>query len=300
VLLMTDLKTLGTFLFALSMGCGVDEAGAPGSLTVNASGEQASRDGFPVGEGDDEIAFADGWTLQFQHVVVAIADFSLRTVDGEDAALEAGPVVAELHSGEPDLWTFDGVPARRWDRVGFHYMPATEDARAANDVDEGVLQKMIDNGYSLYVAATAEKDGQEIELEYGFDFEIEHTRCVSGDETDGLVVPEGARVDAQITVHLDHLFFDTYAEDDAALRFDPMAAAAGDDGVVTLDDLSVQDNLSDLVDVDGEPLDLAYDPGSAFEPVPEDLREYVIAAATTTGHFNGEGHCDYERVDSRE
>jgi hypothetical protein len=34
-----------------------------------------------------------------------------------------------------------------------------------------------------------------------------------------------------------------------------------------------------------------------FEPVPLNLRDYVIAAATTTGHFNGEGHCDYERVD---
>lgn len=70
-------------------------------------------------------------------------------------------------------------------------------------------------------------------------------------------------------------------------------AAVAMDGNVTLDDLAAQDNLSDLVDAEGEPLDIAYDPGSAFDPIPADLREYVKAAATTTGHFNGEGHCDY-------
>jgi hypothetical protein len=37
--------------------------------------------------------------------------------------------------------------------------------------------------------------------------------------------------------------------------------------------------------------------GSSFDPVPESLREYVIAAASTTGHWNGEGHCRYERLD---
>ena len=53
-----------------------------------------------------------------------------------------------------------------------------------------------------------------------------------------------------------------------------------------------QGNLSDLIDADGNPLELGYDPGP-FDPVPENLREYVIAAASTTGHFNGEGHCEY-------
>ena len=43
------------------------------------------------------------------------------------------------------------------------------------------------------------------------------------------------------------------------------------------------------------PLGLSYDPGSSFKPVPKDLAQYVIDAATTTGHWNGEGHCVYTR-----
>ena len=34
---------------------------------------------------------------------------------------------------------------------------------------------------------------------------------------------------------------------------------------------------------------------SAFEPVPRNLEDYVVDAATTTGHWNGEGHCVYTR-----
>jgi hypothetical protein len=113
--------------------------------------------------------------------------------------------------------------------------------------------------------------------------------------TDGIVVANNAVHDAQVTVHLDHLFFDTFAVDDASLHFDPMAAVAPESGPLTLGDLAKQNNLSDLKGEDGEPLDLAYDPGSAFDPPPRNLEEYVVSAATTTGHWNGEGHCTYTR-----
>jgi hypothetical protein len=292
---MKRLPTLGYLLFGAGLlaACSEEDAGAKGSLTVNASGEEAALQGYPVGEGEDEIAFADGWTLQFSKVIVSLSDFSLRTNEGEDARLVAGPVVADLHRGDPELWQFDAVPARRWDRVGFRYVPATEGARKANDVDDDDLEKMVDGGYSLLVAGTAEQDEFQVEFEYGFDFTIDLDHCVSGtDETDGLVVAEGAAAEAQVTVHLDHLFFDSFAVDDAALRFEPMAAMAPSTGPVTLDDLAGQSNLSDLVDANGDPLELGYDPGP-FDPAPDDLREYVIAAASTTGHFNGEGHCEY-------
>lgn len=291
----SHLSMLGPMcLFALALAaCGDDDFGAPGSLTVAASGEEAAQDGYPVGEGDDEIAFGDGWALQFSKVIVSFSDFSLRTHDGADAALDAGPVIADLHRGQPELWRFEDVPARRWDRVGYRYVAASGDARKATEVDADDLAKMVDEGYSLLIGGTAVKNGDEVDFEYGFDFEIDMDHCVSGrDETDGLVVPDGAAAEAELTLHLDHLFFDSYAVDDAALRFDPMAAMAPASGPVTLADLAGQGNLSDLIDADGNPLELGYDPGP-FDPVPENLREYVIAAASTTGHFNGEGHCEY-------
>jgi len=286
--------------FAVACGLyacdGTDDAGA-GSLKVTASGEEASVSGYPVGEGDDEIAFVDGWTLAFSKVLVSIGDFRLRTQDGDDAMVDADGVVFDLHQGEPELWSFDDVPAQRWDRVGYEYALPTSKTRTAGDVADEDLEQMIAEGHALLVAGTAMKGDQEIEFEYGFPFEITMDNCHNGiDDTDGLVIGEGAAAEAQITIHLDHLFFDDWAIEEPALRFDAMAAMAPAGGVLTLDDLAAQDNLSDLVGADGSPLELGYDPGSEFEPVPENLRDLVIAGATTTGHFNGEGHCDYERT----
>jgi hypothetical protein len=65
----------------------------------------------------------------------------------------------------------------------------------------------------------------EVEVEYGFRFEGVSTRRENGmDGTDGIVVANGAVNDAQVTIHLDHSFFDTFAVDDASLHFEPMAA----------------------------------------------------------------------------
>jgi hypothetical protein len=280
-----------------SYGCDGSDSAGNGSLTVRASGEEAAISGYPVGEGDDEIAFADGWSLQFSKVLVSIAGLQLRTQDGDNAALDADPVVVDLHQGEPELWSFEGVPAQRWDRVGYEYVAPGSKTRRIGDIADEDVEQMIEGGYALLVAGTANKNEHEIELEYGFPFAVTMDGCHNGvDDTDGLVIAEGALAEAQITIHLDHLFFDDWAIDEPDLRFDAMAAMAPTTGPLTLDDLKAQDNLSDLVGADGAPLELGYDPGSDFAPVPENLRDLVIAGATTTGHFNGEGHCDYERT----
>lgn len=290
---------LGAGLSLLSMvlaACGGDEAAGEGSVRIKISGEEAALSGYPVGSGDDEIAFSDGWTLEFEKVLVSLTGFELQAADGDDAKVEAGPVIADLHLGEPRLWSFDAVPARRWDRVGYTFEPPTRKSKKANDVSDADIQNMEDEGYALLIEATAKKDDRSVQIQYGFPFTVEMTRCENGaDGTDGLVVANNAVNEAQVTVHLDHLFFDSFAIDDALLHFEPVAAMAPKSGPVTLDDLAKQNNLSDLIDADGKPLELAYDPGSLFDPVPKNLEEYVVAAGTTTGHWNGEGHCIYEK-----
>jgi hypothetical protein len=285
-------------LFALCLmvaACG-DDSVPVGSLRIQISGEEAARSGYPVGSGDDQIAFADGWTLQFEKVLVSLADFTLQASDGDDAELMPEPVIADLHRGEPRLWNFTEVPARRWNRVGYRYAPPTSKTVKANEIEDDDIARMSAEGYSLYIEATAKKDDRVVPLTFGFVFEVQMTKCENGmDGTDGLVIGNNAINVAQITVHLDHLFFDSFATDHANLRFDAMAAAAPAMGPLTLGDLARQDNLSDLKNAEGKPLELAYDPGSAFDPVPKTLEEYVIAAGATTGHWNGEGHCVYER-----
>jgi hypothetical protein len=170
------------------------------------------------------------------------------------------------------------------------------DSRTLDAVSNAGVERMRDAGYSFYIEATAHKGERDVEVAWGFPFSVQLSRCENGlDGTDGLVIRDSAQNSAQVTVHLDHLFFDSWAVEEPELRFDAMAAVAPAGGPLTLFDLAKQDNLSDLKGADGKPLDLAYDPGSAFSPVPKNLEQYVIDAATTTGHWNGEGHCKYVR-----
>jgi hypothetical protein len=293
-----DTVRIGSLVLAMGVlaACSSDDSAGEGTLRVKISGEEAAKGGYPVGSGDDEIAFSDGWTLQFEKVLVSLTDFKLQGEDGDDAEVEAGSVVADLHLGDPRLWSFENVPARRWDRVGYRYAPPTSKSKKANDVDDADIERMADEGYALLIEATAKKAERTVPIEFGFAFEVTMTRCENGmDMTDGVVVANNAVNEAQVTVHLDHLFFDTFAVDDASLHFDPMAAMAPESGPLTLDDLAKQTNLSDLKSAEGSPLELAYDPGSVFKPIPRNLDEYVVSAATTTGHWNGEGHCIYTR-----
>lgn len=282
---------------AVMAACG-DSTGSRGEVRVNLSGEEAAVQGYPVGSGEDEIAFADGFTMQFDKVLVAFERFELGTSSGDRANLGVDPIVADLHLGYPRGWVFGDVPSRRWDDVRYVYAAPTMQSRRVNDVSDADLEEMASNGYSIWVTGTATDGTESYDFDLRIPVRVTNEACQNGiDETDGLVVPNNGVVDAEVTVHLDHFFFDTYATDEALLRFEAWAAVAGEDGVITLEDLATQ-SLSDLRDRNGDPLvdeddnPIVYDPGPLVLPE-NNLREYVIAAATTTGHFNGEGHCDY-------
>lgn len=283
-------------LACLALACG-EGTGSTGEVRVDLSGEEAAVVGFPVGSGADEIAFEDGFTMSFDRVLVAFERFELAGADGAEAGLDADPIIADLSQGDPQGWVFDGVPSRRWEDVRYVYAPPTMESRNVNGVAEADLMEMADNGYSIWIAGRASDGDESFEFDIRLPLRVSNEGCLNGvDETDGLVVPDNGVVNAEVTVHLDHFFFDTYASD-PLLRFEAWAAAAGDDGTITLDDLAGQ-SLSELRDrngdliVDGDGNQVIYDPGP-LQIASANLRDYVVAAATTMGHFGGEGHCDY-------
>lgn len=267
-----------------------------GSVRVSVSGEEASLGGYPVDLGGETIAFEDGWTLQFERVLVSLTDFTLATADGDSLAPE-GAVVADLHLGMPLGWEMEGVPAQRWDRVSYRIAPPGADSQLLAGTDPAVVETMRANGWSMLVEGAAQHDGETVRFSLGLPLAIRNDACQSGvDGTDGIVVTNGGVTEAEVTIHLDHLFFDTYANDEASMRFEPYAAVATG-GVMTLDSLATQELASPvdragatIADAGGAPV--VYDPGP-LTLAERNLRGYVLAAASTVGHFNGEGHCDY-------
>jgi hypothetical protein len=277
-----------------AMACG---DGGEGTLVVTASGEEAAEAGFPVDVGTEVLELVDGWELQFDAIVVSIRQFDLRDGQGAPADIEADPVVVDLRLGEPTLWRLEGVPSGRWSDVRYRFAPPTEASRPVGDVNPEHVSIMRAGGYAMWIEATATEGSDTVEVAWGLPLNVLHVRCVNGvDDTDGVVIRRGGITEAEITVHLDHLFFDSLAEDEADMRFEAMAAVADVDGVVTLDALSTQ-SLSDPQDRGGETImeggaPLVYDPGPFALDAPN-LREFLLVAAGTMGHFNGEGHCDY-------
>ncbi|HEY8428513.1 MAG TPA: hypothetical protein VIL20_09075 [Sandaracinaceae bacterium] len=267
--------------------------GQTGSLAVTVSGEEAAVSGF------DASAFADGWAVRFDALVVSLRDFELHGADGVDAALASDPVLVDLHRGDALAWSFEGVPARRWEDVRFRIAPATDEARDVGELDPALRARMIDEGLSILVIGKGEREGVTRDFELAFTLDVTSSRCEGADRTDGIVVSPGARRETQITLHWDHLFFDSLAVEEARMRFEAIAAASDGSAPITLEDLSAQ-RLADLRGMDGGPLTdesgapIVYDPGSTPLAAPT-LRGMIEAAAVTVGHLDGEGHCEYER-----
>lgn len=279
-----------TAVAALVFGCG----GESGSLRVTASGEEAATEGWPT----SNIGFVDGWSMRFSTLVVNLGRLELRGDDGARETFDQPDSLVALTNGEQVLHEWHGVGARRWEDVRYAVVPATADSVDVGPVDPSVRRAMIEEGWSVYLEATAERGGEARTLAWGLNLNGQHSRCSGSDGTAGLVVARGALTEAEITLHWDHLFFDSLRLEDAEMRFDAMSAVAEPDGSVTFDGLDRQ-RLADLRGADGSPLldgdgsPVVYDPGSHALEEPT-LLHHMLAAATTVGHWNGEGHCDYQ------
>lgn len=260
-----------------------------GELRVLASGGNEATAGLAASE------TADGWAVRFEHAVLSVVDLRARSSAGADAALGAEPVVVDLVGGSVLVQAFPGVRAQRWDQFSYHLGPVPADARAL-DVDAAIVERMRERRYSAYYegvfvapAGTVDAEGMpitEVPFALGFPVEVDYARCVSGtDRTNGVVVPVQSVGTYELSWHLTHLFFDSFAED-SALRIEPLAARWTRDAPVRTEDLDV--SLGSLRGMNGRPLrdrlgnPVVYVPGMTGA---ETLREFVLSARP--GHFNG-------------
>lgn len=280
---------------ALAAGC----AQSTGSLSVEISGEDIATMGLPVGD----IAFADGWSVSVEHVYIVVEAFEIS--DGTTTfPLDTPSTLIDLHAGDQTVWTFSSVPAQRWSQVGYRIARPTAATRRLGDVAPSALDEMVAAGVSLRLLGTATHATHgDIDIDLGLPMAAHMEQCESGaDSTDGFVIPASGAHETQMTIHLDHLFFDSARSEEPNLRFEAWAAAAGADGTVTYADLATQD-LADLTGIDGMPLvdeedmPIAYEPPSTGLPM-QNLQAYVFAQALGVGHFEGEGHCDYHDHDA--
>jgi hypothetical protein len=253
------------------------------------SGEDGARRGYPAS------LLQDGWTIRFDRYLVSLGDFTLTSAEGERRGLDAHLLV-DLQKGDVELGRLTGLPAGRWG-VGFRVSPP----EAGTVLPDGHVSPedaamMSARGYAYWLEGEAVKPlVGTFRFQLGLPVDARMVDCTNGaDGTLGVVVPEGSTAEAEITVHVEHLFYDRLGTHKGVkLRFEAFAAVAGEDRLITLEDLARQELLDlrgmdggELVDAQGQPV--VYEPG-AFDV--RTLREFVTRSVVDQAHLNGGGVC---------
>ncbi len=266
-----------------AFGCGSDSAGtSPGTVSLTIWGEDYIADSIPPLMGT-EAGFEDGWTIRYTRFLLNIGNFTVAAADGTAGGSLAAMRVYDLKTTTTPfaVGRITGVPSRRMDRVSYRIAPATAASTAGNATAADVTL-MQTNGYALYVEGEGTRMGTTVRFRWGFTQTINFETCTNADNQVGLAIPSGGNVDAQMTIHGDHFFYDDLQSEDARLRFDAIAGADRDaDGTVTLEELAMVD-LTTLPSTQYGGGDMAR---------VRNLRDFITAISATVGHFNGEGHC---------
>jgi len=280
---------------AVALGCSDtgDPTGSGGEGTVSFTtwGEEYIQDAIPP-DPKGQTGFIDGWTVKYDHFLVNFANITVADQAGAVAANMPGGKLFDNHV--PDVKSivdFDALPAKAYTEVSYEITPPTADGDVGPDVNSKLRQKMIDEGYAVYVEATATRDDAKLTYAWGFPISTRYKDChseQSGRDEKGFVIRNNATIEAQLTTHGDHLYYDRLQSSpdpsvQTSLRFDAIAGAdADEDGEITLDELDGV-SMAKLVGM--------YDP-SGFRAAT--LKDFVTHLARTVGHFRGEGECDIE------
>ena len=231
---------------------------------------------------------------------------------------------------------------------GYDIVPASADAEIVNFGDDPEAQaayaEMIDTGTTVLYVGRATFRGQdcessdedydftkiprEVAFKLAFQTPTSFVNCQNQDNQGaafddeeyqrGVAVPKNADALAQITLHLEHVWFSSTVHD-PSLRFDQLAAqlvGKPEGAVLTLDNLQHLDPTA-FVDAEGTPLpfrncdgsalpvgkqlrfdsgSVAIDPGAKPSSALRDYRDFIQYVQSTQGHLNGgEGLCYVER-----
>jgi len=255
---------------AATVSCSDDDKLAPGTIQVTVYGEDEIEDELSSND------VADGWTIDFSRFLVVLSDVSVGNDDDEGVFSAPAETVFDLtkpSNGMGHVLGSGAAPGGTYDLAAYTIGPATAAATAGNVTADDVAL-MSTGGYSVYLQGTATKGGASIDFAWGFTSNTHYGDCETNAKVDGNTAT------TQITIHAEHIFFDSRSEDAADIRFQAIADADADhSGDVTLAELAAVD-LSTL----------SYD--AAGDTNLTTLAAFIAAQVTTIGHVDGEGECE--------
>ncbi|RDV36458.1 hypothetical protein DV096_18565 [Bradymonadaceae bacterium TMQ3] len=227
-------------LLPLAGACGESDAQSPdgqGMLNIFVYGEDFVEEGIPAD------AMSDGWAIAFDRFQVEVTSVTVGAANFSDVTtIEIAPPTG----GE-----------------GHQLGELSVDAGTYESVDYALG--------TIRVGGSAEKEGVTKTFDWTFEVPTTYGECHT---TVTVAADQASRL--ELTIHADHLFYDSLVSEDPALVFDPLAAAdTNEDGNISKEELEAA--LVGTLDVGNEEI--------------ADLWSWLEAQVATLGHIDGEGHC---------
>lgn len=271
----------GCGLAALGLlGCGSDEG--TGKLLVQLAAEETISGGLEQGQGVDNTK---DYGVTYSKFLVAVGRVTLGGRSGAADRRDDAVYIADMKKvGETglDLVEFDGLEAGQWSAFGFETPAAGPGAKPLAGVSDADAQVMIEKGLTYWIEGTVARKEKPVQFSFQVRVPTVYSDCQADGEP-GVAVGEGGRSAATITLHGDHLWFDSFLSGSEAgigrrAKWLVDADVDGDGKVVTEDLASLRPEVV-FKDYDfaGARIDTALD--------------FVRAQLASQGHFNVEGEC---------
>lgn len=227
-------------LLPLAAACGEGDTQSPegqGTLEIYVYGEEFIEEGIPAD------AMSDGWAISFDGFAVEVTSVTVGQSEFSDAtSIEIAPATG----GEGHLLTDMQLPAGDYESADY----ALGTVRAVGSAQRGAVTKSFD---------------------WTFEVPTTYAECHTT-----FTIQDGQTSRMELTIHADHLFYDSLVSEDPALVFNQLAAADVDeDGNISKEEL--EDAPVGFLDVGNEEI--------------TDLWSWLEAQVATLGHIDGEGHC---------
>jgi hypothetical protein len=261
---LSKLFMLSFLVFSL-IGCDEESEKTYGGLSIEVWGEEFIETGIPAGE------FEDGWSIVYHKFLVNINNINTSLTD------VSGFYTLDLTKTGPFTIFSETVSTGEIKPIEYSINPADTNSLNIN-IETADFELMKNEGYSVYVSGEATKDGSTISFEWGFTSSVTYENC----DALNSVVEDSTSI-AQLTIHGDHLFYESMVDPEAGLRFQAIVDAdANNDQIIT------KEELQDFSGVSFQSLD-NYDVPA--ESQIDNLWDYLSAQIETIGHIDGEGHC---------
>ena len=244
---------------------GQDEVG---TLIVEVWGEDLIENGLDSDETED------GWSVEFDKFLINLGSISVAEGEDEPAVTIKKTAIWDLVKEGPHQIKTSEAKTGRYDHTAYTISPANDDSVAGNAKDSDV-ELMKSGGYAVYAKGEASKGDKKVTFSWGFEETRKYKPCHSTAD-----LKANKKETVQITIHGDHLFYDSAVSSDPDLRFEDIALAdADDDGEVTAEELAAYE-ITPLEHYGVGSLDI------------DNLWDYISHMTGTLGHIDGEGHCD--------